>query len=233
MGFWLREIFTQFTPEQRAALLAKWSARMLAALNVSVTFAGEPPPEGLIISNHLSYLDIMVFSSITHCVFVSKSEVKSWPVVGSITTLSGAVYVDRARRSDTHNIRPRMQAVLSHGLRLTVFPEGTSSDGSQVLPFHSSLFQPAIDLNTPVTAAAIRYAVPGGDPSVDACYWGDMVLGTHLLNLLQKDSIHATVRFSEQHFRFTDRKEAARTMQQEVERLFCVTPNGVRGPYHL
>lgn len=162
----------------------------------------------------------MVFSSITGCVFVSKSEVKSWPVIGFITTMSGAVYVDRARRSDTHAIRPKMQAVLSHGLRLTVFPEGTSSDGSRVLPFHSSLFQPAIDLNTPVTAAAIGYEVPGGDPAVDACYWGDMVLGTHLLNLLQKDSIHATVHFSDQHFRFTDRKNAARTMQQEVERLY-------------
>ena len=201
-------------------MLAKWSTRMLAALNVSVTSSGEPPPEGLIISNHLSYLDIMVFSSITHCVFVSKSEVKSWPVIGLITTQSGAVYVDRTRRSDTHNVRPRMQAVLSHGLRLMVFPEGTSSDGSQVLPFHSSLFQPAVDLNTPVTAAAIRYSVPGGDPAVDACYWGDMVLGTHLLNLLQKDSVEATVRFAEQHFRFTDRKEAARVMHQEVERLY-------------
>jgi len=194
---------------------------MLATLGVTVSFAGDPPPEGLIISNHLSYLDIMVFSSITHCAFVSKSEVKSWPVIGQVTTRSGAVYIDRGRRSDTHTVRPKMQAVLAHGLRLTMFPEGTSSDGSQVLPFHSSLFQPAVDLNAPITAAAIRYAVPGGDPSVDACYWGDMVLGTHLLNLLQKDSIHATVRFSEQHYRFSDRKEAARTMQQEVERLFC------------
>jgi len=102
-----------------------------------------------------------------------------------------------------------------------MFPEGTSTDGSQVIPFHSSLFQPAIDLNAPVTAAAIRYGVPGGNPAQDACYWGDMSLATHLFKLLQKDSIQASVRFSEQHFRFTDRKEAARTMQQEVERLYA------------
>jgi len=189
-----------------------------------VTFEGEPPPEGLIISNHLSYLDILVFSSIAHCAFVSKREVRSWPVVGWVATLSGAVYVDRSRRSDTQAIQPEMQAALSHGLRLTMFPEGTSTDGSRVLPFHSSLFQPAIDLNAPVTAAVIRYAVPDGDPAEDVCYWGDMTLATHLLNLLQKDSIHASVRFGEQHFRFADRKEAARIMQQEVERLYAAQP---------
>jgi lyso-ornithine lipid O-acyltransferase len=202
-------------------LLAKWSTRVLDSLSVNVSFAGYPPPEGLIISNHLSYLDILVFSSITHCVFVSKREVKSWPVVGWVATLSGAVYVDRARRSDTQAVQPEMQAALSHGLRLTMFPEGTSTDGSRVLGFHSSLFQPAIDLNAPVTAAAIRYAVPDGDPSLDVCYWGDMTLVTHLFRMLAKEPIYASVQFSEQHYRFTERKEAARTMQQEVERLYA------------
>jgi 1-acyl-sn-glycerol-3-phosphate acyltransferase len=191
---------------------------------VSVTAIGDPPAEGLIISNHLSYLDILVFSSISHCAFVSKQEVKSWPVVGWVATLSGAVYVDRARRSDAHAVQPEMQAALSQGLRLTMFPEGTSTDGSRVHHFHSSLFQPAIDLNAPVTAAAIRYAVPDGDPARDACYWGDMNLVTHLFKLLRKEAIHATVEFSEQHFRFTDRKEAARVMRQEVERLYSAEP---------
>jgi 1-acyl-sn-glycerol-3-phosphate acyltransferase len=195
---------------------------VLKTLSVSVSSEGEPPPEGLIVSNHLSYLDILVFSSISHCAFVSKHEVKSWPVVGWVATLSGAIYVDRSRRSDTQAIQPEMQAALSQGLRLTMFPEGTSTDGSKVFHFHSSLFQPAIDLNTPVTAAAIRYAVQDGDPAQDVCYWGDMTLATHLLNLLQKDSIQASVRFGEGHFRFADRKEAARTMQQEVERLYAV-----------
>jgi lyso-ornithine lipid O-acyltransferase len=178
----------------------------------------------LIVSNHLSYLDILVFSAVSHCAFVSKQEVRSWPVVGWVATLSGAVYIDRSRRSDTQAIQPEMQASLSHGLRLTMFPEGTSTDGSRVLHFHSSLFQPAIDLNAPVTAAAIRYAVPDGDPARDACYWGDMNLVTHLFRLLQKEAIQATVTFSEQHFHFTDRKEAARVMRQEVERLYSAEP---------
>ena len=141
-----------------------------------------------------------------------------------MATLSGAVYVDRTRRTDTQSVQPEMKAALSQGLRLAMFPEGTSTDGSRVLHFHSSLFQPAIDLSAPVTAAAIRYAVPDGDPARDACYWGDMNLVTHLFKLLRKDDIQATVKFSEQHFRFTDRKEAARVMRQEVERLYSAEP---------
>lgn len=219
--FCLRAAFTRFTPEQRAALLAGWSSRILRTLNLKISFTGEPHPEGLIVSNHLSYLDILVFSSIANCVFVSKSEVKSWPVVGWVATLSGAVYVDRSRRTDTQSVQPEMKASLSRGLRLAMFPEGTSTDGSRVLRFHSSLFQPAIDLNTPVTAAAIRYSVADGDAAQDVCYWGDMTLGPHLFKLLRKDSVSASVRFSEQHFHFADRKEAARIMHQEVERLYA------------
>jgi 1-acyl-sn-glycerol-3-phosphate acyltransferase len=154
--FCLRAAFTRFTPEQRAALLAVWSSRILKTLDLKISFSGEPHPEGLIVSNHLSYLDILVFSSIANCVFVSKSEVKSWPVVGWVATMSGAVYVDRSRRTDTQSVQPEMKAALARGLRLAMFPEGTSTDGSSVLRFHSSLFQPAIDLNAPVTAAASR-----------------------------------------------------------------------------
>lgn len=209
----------RLSSRRRAAILQKWSARLLSGMKVQITVDGEPPATGLIVSNHLSYLDILVFSTVAQCAFVSKREVRSWPGVGWIASLSGTIYIDRSRKSDTHAIQPKIQAALANGVRLVVFPEGTSTDGSHVLHFHSSLFQPALDCEASVTAACLNYSITDGDASVEACYWGDMRLVPHLLNLLTKQSIQARVTFSRQHYHFIDRKQAARRMQQEVESL--------------
>jgi lyso-ornithine lipid O-acyltransferase len=215
-------------PSGRATVLQNWSARLLAGLKVEIVVDGGVPGPGLIVSNHLSYLDILVFSVVCRCVFVSKQEVRSWPGVGWVASLAGTIYIDRTRRSDTHAVQPEMQSALASGLRLVLFPEGTSTDGSTILKFHSSLFQPALDLNAQISAAAIAYSLPDGDAATEACYWGDMSLLPHLLNLLTKDSIQASVKFSSEPLRFTDRKQAARTMQVKVEDLRTVS-TGVPG----
>jgi 1-acyl-sn-glycerol-3-phosphate acyltransferase len=144
---------------------------------------------------------------------------RAWPAVGWIATLAGTIYVDRSRRSETHTIQPEIQSALAHGLRLFLFPEGTSSDGSRVLPFHSSLFQPAVDLRVPVSAASIEYAITGGVAASEACYFGTMKLFPHLINLLGKHSVIARVNFSSNSFLFTERKQASLKMHEEVERL--------------
>ncbi|MFI5104915.1 MAG: lysophospholipid acyltransferase family protein, partial [Terriglobales bacterium] len=188
-------------------------------MGIAIDVTGSPAGAGLIASNHLSYLDILVYSAIAPCAFVAKREIRGWPAVGWIATLAGTIYVDRSRRTATHTIQPEIQAALAGGLRLFLFPEGTSSDGSCVLRFHSSLFQPAVDLQAPVSAASISYSVPDGNAGADACYWGEMTLFPHLINLLSRHSVTATVKFSPAFFRFTDRKQAARQMHQAVEQL--------------
>ena len=95
-----------------------------------------------------------------------------------------------------------------------------------VLPFHSSLFQPAVDLQAPVSAAHIAYTIPDGIAGTEACYLAPCSLFPHLINLLGKHSVTATVGFSQNIFRFTDRKQAARQMHQEVERLRNATVGG-------
>jgi 1-acyl-sn-glycerol-3-phosphate acyltransferase len=207
-------------PEQtRIEVLHRWSRRTLPRMGITLDVAGAPPSTGLIASNHLSYLDIMVYSAVAPCAFVSKREVRGWPAVGWIATLAGTIYVDRSRRSETHTIQPEIQSALASGLRLVLFPEGTSSDGSSLLRFHSSLFQPAVDLQAPVSAASIAYTVQGGNAGTDACYWGEMRLFPHLINLLGKHSVRATVKFSHESFHFSDRKQAAQQMYQEVDQL--------------
>jgi 1-acyl-sn-glycerol-3-phosphate acyltransferase len=215
----LRRFAGGLSEHMRIEVLHRWSRRTLPRMGIAIDVTGSPTSGGLIASNHLSYLDILVYSAIAPCAFVSKSEVRGWPAVGWIATLAGTVYVDRSLRSETRTVQPEMQSALAGGLRLFLFPEGTSTDGSSVLPFHSSLFQPAIDLKAPVSAACIAYTVPDGNAGTDACYWGEMTLFPHLINLLSKHSVTATVKFSRDSFRFTDRKQAALQMHQEVERL--------------
>jgi lyso-ornithine lipid O-acyltransferase len=217
--YFLRRCGGQLSEQMRIEILHRWSRWTLTRMRVIIDVTGVPPGGGLIASNHLSYLDILVYSAIAPCAFVSKREVRGWPAVGWIATLAGTIYVDRTHRTGTHTIQPEIQAALANGLRLVLFPEGTSSDGSTVMRFHSSLFQPAVDLQAPVFAASLAYTVPDGVASTEACWWGDMTLFPHIINLLGKHSVTATVKFSSGSFRFADRKQAAQQMHEEVARL--------------
>jgi 1-acyl-sn-glycerol-3-phosphate acyltransferase len=215
----LRRLGGRLSEKTRIEVLHRWSRRTLPRLGIRVEVTGAPAVAGLIASNHLSYLDILVYSAIAPCAFIAKREVRAWPAVGWIATLAGTIYVDRSRRSETHTIQPEIQSALAAGLRLFLFPEGTSSDGSRVLPFHSSLFQPAVDLQVPVSAACIEYTIPDGVAATEACYYGEMKLFPHLQHLLSKHSVTAKVTFSSNSFLFPDRKQASLKMHEEVERL--------------
>lgn len=208
-------------PASRAATLQRWCKRVLSCLRVRVSVVSPIPTQGLIVSNHSSYLDILVFSAIARCMFVSKSEIKSWPFIGWIASLTGTVFVDRARPSQTQHPQQEMQDSLKAGGLLALFPEGTSTDGRELLPFRSSLFEAAVAVAAPITAAYISYELPqgDGDPVMDICYWDDMTLMPHFFKLLTKAEITATVNFSGQPKTFHDRKQAAREMQREVAEL--------------
>jgi 1-acyl-sn-glycerol-3-phosphate acyltransferase len=214
----------------RAWVLHKWCARLLRWFNVALTVEGAPPAQGLIVSNHVSYLDILVFSAAAPCAFVSKKEVRSWPGVGWAATLAGCVYIDRTRRSATRSIQPQMHAALSSGSRLVLFPEGTSSDGKKLLPFRSSLLQPAVADHAPITAAYVHYELDDGDPALDVCYWGDMTLAPHALKLFAKNGARATLRFAAAPQVFAGRKEAAEKLWDEVNALGERTRADAREP---
>lgn len=203
----------------RALWMHDWCQAAMRRLRISLKVVGTLPGSGLIVSNHLSYLDIFAFGTAMPCVFVSKAEVRDWPVFGQLTTMAGTVYVDRKRRSDTRNANEGIKRALEQGLRVVIFPEGTSSDGSKVLPFYPSLFEPAAETGAPITAAHISYTVENGTVGEDIAYWGDMTFFPHLLKLMSKRGVAATVTFGEASRTFRERKTAAAEMREEVLRL--------------
>jgi 1-acyl-sn-glycerol-3-phosphate acyltransferase len=216
------------TREQRADWLHRFCARGIRGMGIEIRVEGEFPERGAVISNHLSYLDIVVFASLHPCVFVSKEEVRRWPVVGWMTTMSGTVYVARGHGGSAMRARKGMQAALDAGLPVVFFPEGTTSNGSQLLKFHSGLLSQVIAGGAPVTAAYLSYSFAednGQDVSVadDVSFWGDRNMLAHIFKFLGLRGVRAEVRFAEEPIAFSSdglhRKMAAVEARSAVEAL--------------
>jgi lyso-ornithine lipid O-acyltransferase len=206
-------------PAARALWLQRHSRRVLKIFNMEVRIEGPVPVSGLLVSNHLGYLDIFVLASIAPAVFVAKREIRSWPVVGWLTQLGGTLFVDRTRRVQVGQVNGEIQAALSWGALVVLFPEGGSSNGQTVLPFKSSLLEPAVEPGHPLSVSAIQYAIEDGDVVREVCYWGDHTFFPHLLNLLGKRAIRATVRFAPVQRTGADRKQLAVQLREEVMKL--------------
>ena len=174
------------------------------------------PASGLLVCNHLSYLDVIVLSSILPCVFVAKRDISAWPLFGWLARAAGTIFVDRKRRLSSPAVVERTRDAISGGSVVVLFPEGTSSDGSTVLPFKSALVEAAAQLRCPVAAASIEYALDDGSVADEVCYWRDMTLVPHLLNLFFKREIRANYSFSPAQIRAGSRKEIARELRDQI-----------------
>ncbi len=210
-----------FTTRDRANWLQDAASTVLKRIGAEVTAEGDPPLDGLVVSNHLSYLDVLAYASLMPCCFVAKQEVRDWPVFGRFATMGGTIYVDRERHGANGGAIALMEEALGAGLPVVLFPEGTSSDGQSVLRFRSGFFEPAVRISALVTAAAIGYASSTADEAALA-YHGEDVFGPHLVRTLGQRDLQARVIFAAAAKRYVDRKEAARTTQAEVELLRSV-----------
>ena len=208
---------------KRRQALARWLHRWCGIgsriLGLQIETQGAMPSAGLLISNHLSYLDIIVLSTLHPCVFVAKSEVARWPLFGWLARAAGTIFVDRQRRADAGRVAAEMQRAIQDDLVVVLFPEGTSSGGSDVLPFGSALLEPAIQLGRPLTAAAISYSLGAGSVADEICYWRDMTFGPHLLHLLGLRGIAASLAFAPPQVATGNRKELARELHRTVSSL--------------
>ena len=229
-GLWHhRTVRRQASRAEAAEWLHATCARSLRIIGVDVEVAGTPPRLGLLVSNHCSYLDIPALSSALSCVFVSKAEVEQWPIFGRYARWAGCVFVRRHDRSDAARANLSITDALREGVPVVLFPEGTTTDGTHVLRFHSTMLQPAIDGAVPITPCAIRYELEDGDPANEACWWGEMKFFPHLWNLLGKKSIRAKVVFGMPMTPNADRKQLSAILHAEVLKLHAPGDAALQG----
>jgi 1-acyl-sn-glycerol-3-phosphate acyltransferase len=209
------------TREARAEWLHRFAASALHGLGIEIALDGRFPERGAVISNHLGYLDIIVFAALHPCVFVSKAEVANYPVLGWMTTMAGTVYVSRGHGGSALKARAGLEAAFAADLPVVFFPEGTTTNGSGMLKFHSGLLSQVRSAGASVTAGHICYHLGegNGDATVadDVCYWGDDVtLLQHIFGILGLKGIRAEVRFAEEPIGFTSAAEQRKRAAQEA-----------------
>jgi 1-acyl-sn-glycerol-3-phosphate acyltransferase len=219
-GLWEhRKLRRDASRAECAEWLHQSCARGLSAIHVHVSSTGALPSHGLVVSNHLSYLDILVFSAAVPCVFVSKAEVERWPIFGRYARWAGSVFVRRHDQADAARANFSVTESLKSGVPVVLFPEGATSDGQSVLRFHSTMLQPAIDAGAQVTPCSISYELDDGAVEREVCWWGDMALLPHVLNLLAKKTIRTTIAFGTPMPASGDRKQLSQMLHDEVLRL--------------
>jgi len=215
--FQLLRLGGPLTLERRARWVQQTAQKMLASLDITYAIEGQPATHGLVVSNHLSYIDILVLSAEMPCFFVAKIEIGGWPFFGKAARCGGTIFVDRSSLASANSVAEQMTVRLKLPIPIPVllFPEGTSTDGSEVIRFHSRLIDPATSLGVPITAAAIRYAVADGTPERELCWFGDETFLNHLWKVLGVGGFEADVRFGEPRV-YSDRRVAADQTRAEI-----------------
>jgi len=215
------------TRPQRAAWLTGFCRAVLKAVEVTSTVEGPVPMSGAVITNHLSYLDILLHASIRPCVFVAAIETRKMPLIGWISMMAGTVYVVRGAGGSAEKAAEGMAKGFRDALPVVFFPEGTTFVGDEpVIPFHSGLLAQTLEADAPVTPGFIRYKLSeidlkrGKSPRNDI-HWGPQELPAHVWNLLGLHAIHADVRFADSPIAFSpearqDRKIAAEEAREGV-----------------
>ena len=232
-GGWstIRFSFPRMTPQERSLEVQRWSGKMLQIFGITLVVQGTPPANGplLLVTNHLSWLDILVVHAARHVRFVAKSNIRHWPLIGSLSTGGGTLYIERERRRDAMRVVHHMTEALRAGDLIAVFPEGTTGDGHALLPFHANLLQATISAGAPVQPAALRFAQSGSfETSFAPSYVGDDSLVDSVWRTLNAPPLTAFLRFGDpQDSRGRERRAWAMALHTEVDALRAHTyPDG-------
>ena len=205
--FWLMRFRGSCTLEQRARWVQQTCTHVLRSMDIGCKVDGQIPTRGLVVANHLSYIDIVLLSAAMPCFFVAKAEIDAWPYFGKAARIGGTMFIRRSSLASAEKVAATIGERLKVQIPVVFFPEGTSTDGN-LLPFHSRLFEPAIQSGSPVTAASIRYVISDGTPERELCWFGDASFGPHLWKTLRSPGFHAELRFGQPHV-YPHRRAAA------------------------
>lgn len=220
----LGKVFGLNYDKARGYLLRTWGRLSCRVIGIELEIVGNPPePPFLLVSNHLSYVDIFVLFSQLRCLFVAKSDVKTWPLIGFIVKTCGILFIDRNRKRDVTRVNTLISKNITEDQGIILFPEGTTSPGLEILPFRTSLLEFPADRNFPVSYAALSYATKeeSDDPAYESvCWWTDIPFFNHFFELLKMKGFKAKIHFGSASIHDNDRKRLAEKLHQEVQHSF-------------
>jgi len=220
--------FPRLSPEQREIRVQVWSRGLLARLGIRLVVHGDATLAGplLLVANHISWLDITALHAARFCRFVSKADVKRWPLIGALASGVGTLFIERESRRDAMRVVHHMAGSLRAGDVLAVFPEGTTSDGVHLLPFHANLLQAAIAAEAPVQPVALQFVDRrNGQRSLAPCYVGDDTLFGSVWRTVRASGITVQIDFgAPQTAMGRDRRAWAADLRAAIEQLRQPSP---------
>jgi len=212
----------------RNRCLNAWAYLMAKALGLNIVTIGKVPTAPFfLVSNHVSYLDIVPFYHTLQCVFIAKHEAGQIPVFGSVVRGVGTILIDRSRKRDVQRVNEMLRAAMNKHQGIVLFPEGTTSSGEKILPFRPSLLEyPAAEM-IPVYYACISYETGEGDQEAgeSVSWWGNTRFIPHLWSLTGNREIHCTIQFGQIPIQSGDRKELASRLEENVRALLIGVRN--------
>ena len=192
--------FPALDKEQKLQEIQRWAQQVLHILEVEVQSNALPQPgfAGLVVCNHLSWMDVLVLQSLMPGAFVAKTEVRGWPVVGYLAQACATIFVDRSSRRSARAMVERTAAAIAQGYCVVVFPEGTSTDGRNVGSFHANIFESAILARCEVQLLTLQYLDRSTGLAAQAAHFtGDMTLLTSLSKVMATSTIQAQLHIGE------------------------------------
>jgi 1-acyl-sn-glycerol-3-phosphate acyltransferase len=191
--------FPFYGKSRRTRAIGRWSARLLAVLNVRRSMRGSPPAianrAAVLVANHVSWLDIQLIHSVWQVRFVAKSEVRHWPLIGWLSARTGTLFIERGKNRQAARINQSIHAAFQQGDAVGVFPEGSTTDGRELIRFNASLLQPAVDEGAMVYPVALRYLDEAGRTNVNVSYVGDTTLIESMRMIFAEKTIRAELIF--------------------------------------
>jgi 1-acyl-sn-glycerol-3-phosphate acyltransferase len=211
--------FPALNRQWRSFIFRVWARTVASIAGMKISVQGKAPqPPFFLVSNHLSYMDIVLLATQLDCVFVAKSEVAKWPVIGLLCRSMKTIFINRSVRRNIPQVLASMRQAIDEGSGVVLFAEGTSTAGATVAPFKPSLLELATQGPMPVHYASLSYRTLPDAPLAQSavCWWGDMTFPKHLFELFGLRGFEAELVFGTQPIQAADRKALANKLWRAV-----------------